>query len=416
MPITHLTFVWYFLFSWALLCLSLPSFAESETPSVSTHALAFMAPVDRWAVRLELRRNGWDKQFNNRGDLEDMDAVFDQTVLNSSLLPALVVMGSGASLGTTAFNTRIENSYSELAFAYGVSDDLTVGVLLPFAQTRSRVDFSVSGGNVGFNSAFDPSQAIGPSNYPFAPVGAGASQPVGTDGVQQILTDPAFGYGYKTIESTTTSGFSDPTLGLLWRFYKSRSDSFVLGFGVRFGTADGDDPDNLVDVPVGDGSTDLRAQLEYFRDLGNQFDLRLLLDRKVQTKDRVTMRIPAPGQLLATADSKEKIDRDLGDFWEYDVELGRSWGDWRTSLTWHRYVKAGDRYRSDIGTDTRALEANTRVFANQWRVGLSWSGIQAWQENKLPLPLIIKLEMQETYQGRNFMGVRDYYVRITSFF
>ena len=399
-----------------LLCLPHSGYAESAPLSASAHALAFMAPAGRWAVRLELRQNGWAKQFNDSGKREDIDATFDQVALNSVLFPVLAVLSSNASLGTTAFNMHIENSYNELALGYGVNEDLTLGVLIPFIRTSSKIDFDVSGGNIGFNPEFDPRQPVGLSNYPFATVGMGASQPVGVEGVKQILTDPAFGYGYKGIDDITTRGFGDPTFGILWRFHKSIIDSLVLGLGVRAGIADGDDPDHLVDVSIGDGSTDLRMQLEYFRMLGHKFDLRLLLDRKIQTKDYMTMRVPQQEQLLATADSKERLERDLGDMWEYDVEVGHSWGDWRTAVTWHRYTKEKNRYYSEQGTDTSALEVNTQVSTNQWRASISWSGINAWLDKKLPLPLIIKLEMQETYQGRNFVDVRDFYLRVTSFF
>jgi len=374
-----------------------------------------MAPANRWAVRLELRRNGWDQKYNDNGDREAFGSEFDQVDLNSGLFPGLAPLGPDATLGETAFSSRIDSNYAELDIGYGVTKNLTVGVLIPFARTRTTANFAVNGGNVGFNPGFDPSLPISGSNYPFAPAGGGIA-PVGTDGVQRILTDPAFGYAYAPIEDTSRSGFSDPTIGLLWRFFQRPKKSLVLGLGVRLGIAEKDDPDNLLDFPVGDGSTDLRAQIEYFRDLGANFDLRLLLDRKVQLADRVSVRIPPPGQLLAPANSKEDVNRDLGDFWEYDVEVGRSWGDWRGSLTWHRYDKQADRYRSDAGTDTSALEAYTRVYANQWRAAISWSGIHTWQQGNAPLPLILRLELQRTYAGRNFIDVNDLYLRATTFF
>ncbi|MDP2253275.1 MAG: hypothetical protein Q8J60_03740, partial [Thiobacillus sp.] len=65
---------------------------------------------------------------------------------------------------------------------------------------------------------------------------------------------------------------------------------------------------------------------------------------------------------------------------------------------------------------TSALTANTVTVADQWRLGVSWSGISAWQAGKLPLPLIVKLEMQDTFDGRNFVKVRDVYLRITTLF
>lgn len=128
------------------------------------------------------------------------------------------------------------------------------------------------------------------------------------------------------------------------------------------------------------------------------------------------MRVPLPGEVLATAASKERLERHLGHFWEYDIELGHSWGDWRPSVTWHRWQKSPDRYTSPRGQNTAALEVNTNIDTNQWRLALSWSGIGAWQRGEIPLPLIAKLEMQETYEGRNMVKVRDFYLTLTTFF
>lgn len=404
-------------FSLLLTTLWATSAVQAELlPASSGHALDSMAPAGHWATRIELRSNSYDQWYDNSGKRQDLDAAFDGLELDGAVFPALGVLGSGATLGATAINTRAELKSLQLILAYGLHEDLTAGLILPFVKNRTRVDFSVAGGNTGFNPAFDPNQPIGPANFPFAPVGGGAAAPLGTAGVKQLLTDPLFGYGYDPIEESETSGLSDSTAGLLWRFYRDQQSSALLGAGVRFGIAAADNPDSLVDVPIGDGTNDLRLRLEYFRTLGHDFDLHLLAENFTQLADHVEMRIPQPGQLLASASSKARLRRDRGDYQEYDIELGRHWGNWRTAATWHLYTKAEDRYSSANGTDVSVLEHNTQVRADQWRVSLSWSGINAWRQSHLPMPLIVKLEMQETYGGRNFPDVRDFYLQLTSFF
>lgn len=368
-------------------CAGLALPAQADIPA-SFHALDTMAPAGRWAARLELRSNGYDAWFDDAGRRRPLCAEYDNVNLNSAVFPALAAFGPAASLGTTHFSSRVAVAAVSLTAGYGVNEDLTLGFVLPYAQIRHRVNFSVAGGNVG----------------------------AGTAGVQQFLADPAYGYAYKPVRDTTTSGIGDPTVGMLWRFHKSARDSAVLALGAHIGLARQDDPDDLADVPVSDGSTDLEARVEYFRDLGHAWDLRLLARYRNQLPDHAEMRVPAAGQLIAWAATRERLRRDLGDYREYDVELGRAWGDWRGSLTWHLYDKDGDSYVSPRGTDTAVLAADTRVRADQWRAGLSWSGIRAWQAGRLPLPLIAKLEMQDTYGGRNFPKVRDVYLQVTSFF
>lgn len=398
-----------------LLCAALSAQA-GELPAASGFALSPMAPPGRWAAKLEVRSAGYDQWFGSMGQREKFNSAYDNLNLDSSFFPALAAFPGGSTLGTSALNSSASLKAVQLVMGYGISEDLTFGFFLPYIKTRSRVDFTVSGGNVGFNTAFDPAQPVSAANFPLAPVGYGALAPLGTAGVKQLLTDPAFGYGYAPIENGETAGFGDPTTGFLWRFHKDARASAILGLGVRLGIAKGDNPDSLTDIPVDDGSTDLRVRFEYFRDMGSGLDLRLLAENQTQLADHATLRVAQPGQLLAAASSKERLQRNLGDYREYDIELGQRWENWRASATWHQYVKSGDSYRSDLGTDTRALEANTQVRADQWRAAISWSGISAWRDGKLPLPAIVKLEMQETYGGYNFPQVRDVYVQMTTFF
>jgi len=266
---------------------------------------------------------------------------------------------------------------------------------------------------------FNPAAPISGVNFPFAPVGGGVT-PLDTAGMQTILTDPAFGLRYKPLQTTTVENLGDPTVGGIWRFWKgdisSVASSATLALGLRFGVQAQNDPDNLADVAMDDGSRDFVTQIESTHQLPAAWDMRLQAKHTLQSADRVTARVPAPGALLATFASRENLKRDLGDYMEYDVELGRSFGDGRVSGTWHRWDKRADRYTSALGTNTAMLEQNTRILADQWRMAVSWSGIKAWQSGNFPLPLILKLETQQTYRGINMPKVWDVYVQATTFF
>jgi len=396
---------------------SLSVSAESSTLATSTlHGLEFIAPQDRWAIRVELRQNSYDEIYDANGDKQALGAELDKVNLNSTVFPDLAAFGTAATLGETHFNADVETKRVELTLGYGVTKNLTVGIIVPYGEVTTRASFAVTGGNVGFNPLFDPTQPAGATNPPLLPVGFGPTNPVGTQGVQAILSNPAFGLAYQPLDTTRWKGIGDPTIGLLWRFYKTDKDSLIFGTGIRIGLADDVDVDNLLQVPIDDGTTDYRARLEYYRDLNSGFDLKLATEYTYQFEDSVTRRVPTTGALLAPASSKESLRRKLGNYWEYDIGLGKVVGDWRVSGTWHRYVKAGDNYSSSIGTDTSALEVDTALYANQWRASISWSGIRSWQNGDLPLPLIVQLELQETYAAKNFPDVRDIYLQLTSFF
>lgn len=389
--------------------------AVEPLPAAAAHALAPLAPEGRWVTRIELRRNGYDHRYNSQGEREPLAAAFDGITLDAAVFPALAALGAGATLGTTALASEVAIERAELAFGYGVTPDLTLGATINYGRTETQVAFDLSGGNTGWNPSFNPSSPIGPSNFPFAPVGGGAAAPMDAAGLNQILTSPVFGYGYMPAASTETTELGNTLIGVLWRSLRTDRTALVWGLGYRFGLSDGDNPDNLFDVPLDDGSNDLIGQVEYFRNWG-AIDLRAMVKRTLQRADKKTMRVPQPGAILAAEASKESLARNLGDAWEYDLELGRGLGDWRLSATWHRWDKSADRYTSPSGQDTTALETNTHIDTNQWRLAVSWSGINTWRRGLMPMPLIAKLEMQETYEGHNMVDVRDVYLFLTTFF
>lgn len=185
-----------------------------------------MAPAERWATKIELRKNGYAQWYDNNGRRGGFNAAFDNVELDSAIFPALALMAPfNATIGTTSLKSRAELESMQIILGYGISEDITAGLILPFVKTRSIVDFSVSGGNTGFNPAFDPAQPISGANFSFAPVGGGAAEPVGTAGVKQLLTDPVFGYAYAPVENSATSSLSDSTAGVLWRYFKDQKSS-----------------------------------------------------------------------------------------------------------------------------------------------------------------------------------------------
>lgn len=394
---------------------SLSALAAEGIPTPSLFGLDTMAPESGWGIRFEQRTNRYDARYDHQGKRVGLGDTFDGVNLNSQVFSSLALLGANASLGTTRFNTETTNQISVLTLGYGLNANLTFGAIIPYVSSATQADLNVAGGNVGFNPAFNSSQPISAGNFPFAPAGAGVP-PLNSAGVQQILTNPAFGYAYKAIGNQRSEGLSDPTFGVLWRAIRSPKESLIIGLGVRPGIAKKDDPDNLLDMPTGDGSTDIRSRLEYFLDFNHGIDMRLLADYNWQTTDQATMRIPEAGQTLALASSKQRLKRDLGDFYEADVEFGYRVSNWRMAATYHRYEKQSDSYRSSLGTDTTAIERDTYTRADQYRLSATWSGVQAWQQGKLPLPIIVKLEMQDTTAGRNFVDVRDVYIQITTLF
>lgn len=384
-----------------------------EISTERQHALSNLAPKGKFVFRVEGKTRTTEYSYNNRGDRVRLGNELNAVNLNQDVFASLAPFGVGASLGTTASSMEFESERGEISFGYGVTDDLTVGVIMPFGTVKSKVDFSVNGANLGNNPNYNPALAPSATNLPYLPTRMGVA-PIGTADIQALLTSPT--YGYKPIASTRTTGLADPTIGLLYQALKSKDSSLVLATGVDIGIAKEDDPDNLVDVPINNGNSALRFRAEYYKNLANNWDFFVKAEYGIEFEDSVTKRVPQAGELLAPKSSTEKVKRNLGDYRSYELSVGKSVKNWRYAGRLYRLEKDADDYTSSIGTDVTALETNTAGYANQWEAEISWSGVEAWAKGNLAMPLIVSLAYKDTFGGKNGLDWNELYFRATTFF
>ncbi|CAA6816236.1 MAG: Unknown protein [uncultured Sulfurovum sp.] len=396
-----------------LFLLSTTLLVSEEIATERQHALSNLAPKGNFVLRVEGKTRSTQFSYNNKGDKVGLGEGLNAVHLNQNLFPSLAIFGEGASLGTTSSSMEFDSQRFEISFGYGITDDLTVGIIFPFGTVKNKVDFSVSGANLGKNPNYNPLVAPSATNLPYLPTTTGVT-PFSTADVQALLASPT--YGYKPIASTRTTGLADPTIGLLYQALKNKDSSLVLAGGVDIGIAKEDDPDNLVDVPINNGNSALRVRAEYYRNLANNWDVFAKAEYGIEFEDRVTKRVPKQGEILAPQSSTEKVKRDLGDYRSYELSLGKSVNNWRYAGRLYRLEKDADDYTSDIGTDVTVLEANTAGYANQWEAEVSWSGVDAWAKGNLAMPLIVSLAYKDTFSGKNGLDWSELYFRVTSFF
>ncbi len=391
-------------------------FASETLPSSSHYALSSLAPKGHWALQLEGKNRTTDASYDNRHSKSGLGSAYDNIELDQNVFPMLSVFGEGASLGKTSSTMDIDAQQYEFTIGYGISDDLTIGAIIPYRKKTIHMKFSVAGANLGVNPIFDDSSPVSATNTPYLPISVEGIAPINTQQIQNVLSSQALDFGYKPLQTTTTSGFADPTLGVLYRVYNKNNASIILGAGYRFGIAKEDDSNNLLETDIGDGNSGIRLQVEYFSDMSHGFDFYSKIEYGIELEDRVDKRVPEKGAFLASLSSTEKLTRDLGDYRIYDLEVGKSWRDFRACVAWHRSEKDSDHYSSSKGTDVSTLETNTYAYTNQWEGSLSWSGLDAWKKGDLPFPLIVNLTYRDTYKAKNALDWSEVHLTLTSFF
>lgn len=311
---------------------------------------------------------------------------------------------------------KIDTKEFELIAGYGLSDNITIGVIVPFREYKKDLKFSIANGNIGVNPRFNHFAPVSPTNLPYLPSSMAGVHPLNEVEFQRLLGSRALDLGYKPLESITNRGLADPTLGLLWQAYNQNKSSLVLGLGYRFGIAEEDDPDNILNTQISNGNSAIRLRAEYLKDLGEGFDLYGKMEYGRELEDSVTKRIPKEGELLPLLSSKESLTRHIGDYRTYNIGVGKSWSNYRVALNWYRVDKDRDHYNSAKGTDTSLLEKDSDSYSNQYRASLSWSGVESWRKGEIPFPLIVNLTYKDTYSAKNALDWRVISLQVTTLF
>jgi hypothetical protein len=379
---------------------ALPAHAEDFTAPGAFGA--DMLPQGRKAVRLEARGSWASDEFDAKGNRQALGSDYDALDLNAALFPALSALGPGATLGTTDLSARMSGQQTRLTLGYGLSENVTVGMQVGYAEAVNRVNVDVSGSNLA---------ATGNPAFPLVPLGTfGLTTPTGAEEVQNLLVN---GFGYRRVQTSTWHSMLDPLIGLRWRFDQGEDHATVFAPTLRFGVAKQPDPNDLMQVVMGDGTDDILLGLSHTRKLSDRWDLLLFAQYTVQLPDHVTARARSSSELLVPASRLEKLRRDRTDPTELTVETGYRLGDWRFSGRLE-YARGGkDRYSSPTGQDVSGLEDATDFHFLLAYLGVSWNGIPGYLRGEGKFPAIVSLLASTTLQAKNTLAPDTIYLTLT---
>jgi hypothetical protein len=173
--------------------------------------------------------------------------------------------------------------------------------------------------------------------------------------------------------------------------------------GMRWPTGEEDDPDSLVDYPLGSGTY---APLFWLHQdyIGLK---KLLLSTTLKYEwylpDRNYLRVPDSVDQPLT-NNKERVDRDIGDYFEF--QLNGSYEFLEGLSLWGRYTygyKWRDSFSGDKGFDYDSLEAETGQISHEYRIGLAYSTVPLFMANKFPLPIEAFVGYRSRFAGENVL-------------
>ncbi len=299
-------------FAWTALAADLKAPMELETTQV--------LPNHVGNPRLKNLFMTIDSRYNGEGIVEPLGNKFNKSVswqnlidsqasdLEKTKLKGLLKANNisdaewktdGPGSVTGKVNTSIQAKVPVLAF--GVTNRLTLALAVPVLKIQASVD-------TGFDTAKHPSGERFMSSLCEA-------DPVKCNEVNHKLRN-AIGMklaalGYEPLQSKTVSGIGDIKLVGKYKLHQDSVSNFTVKSEVTFPTGIKPNPDQVVDLPTGDGQYDLGAMLIWDYQLREGLKMNAFGGYTAQLPDQIVKRIPTAEDSLSS--TKELLKRNLGD-------------------------------------------------------------------------------------------------------
>ena len=381
----------------------------------------------------------YDEDGNEEDVAEDFNTTLDSSVFSDlSLVEAAFGMPPGsANIGDSEIDFEYDFIIVRTAYQYGITDRLSVGVMLPYWDSKNHVDATVNTTNatVGTNSLFnqgilppplDQTPFI-PTNPAFLPPGVPPGVPVTDEQVQDLLGDgldvdgngtvDVAGFGYDRFETWDDEGLGDLELGAKYQYLRTENWRLAFTGGVQFPTGEKDDPDKLTDYGFGSGAYALlfRFHNDYVGIKNLALNATFGYDLYLPEKEK--LRVPSASDEPITA-NEERVDRDLGDVIKAEVSGAYEVFEGFSVSLLYEYSHA---FETDVDGDEgfryKSLEENTDWTSHIAKVGLSYSTIPLYRAKKFPVPLTFSVSYRNRFAGENNVLQSQYIgVGIAAFF
>jgi hypothetical protein len=362
-----------------------------------------------------------DKRFDPNGDVEAV-AVDANRSLTSRVFPGLGQLETffrlppgSATLGTSVVSFEYDLVTADFLYQYGVTDRFTAGVLIPYMWATNHVAARLDTATATVGKS--------PRLGRLVPLGATPDAvPLTTDDVQNILGSgldinndgqiDVSGFGYKRVQGWSDHGLGDIDVGFRYQYLKTADWRLAITDGVRLPTGQVDDPDSLVDLAFGKGAYGLFFHFNQDYTgikncvLNGTFRYILVLpDRKVR-------RVPASVNQPITS-TKVKVDRDLGDEFEFEGSVVYTLFEGLSVSGLYQYgFKLKDEASGPQGLSFKALEDETDWTSHLFITGLSYTTIPLYRAKKFPWPLMASLLYRNRFAGSNNI-LKSQYLSLT---
>lgn len=349
-----------------------------------------------------------DQKFGGSGGVEPLGyklnkVVSWQDVIDGQTDPTLRAVTEGkidslgfSKNGAAGRTAGVVNTYANVrvpVFAVGVTPRLTMAVAIPVLDVQVNAD-------TGFASTAEGQQLIS-SIREDDPEKAKEAQ----DKLNNSVNTKLKRLGYDEIHSTRVSNIGDVKVVGKYQTYEDSANALALKGEVTLPTGTPPNVNKALDVPTGDGQTDVGAMVIYDRYLTHDkaFKANAYAGYTVQTPDTIERRLPVSEDDSLSAD-KEELERDLGDIisigtglsyqFAWGFNMGAAYGFQHQNKVSYSGSKF-PRYRYNL------LETNTRQVLHSATLGVGYSTVDLFKAKQFVLPMQLNFAYCKPIKGMN---------------
>jgi hypothetical protein len=298
------------------------------------------------------------------------------------------------SFGSTMGMVNVKAHVTVPVLAYGLTENITVAIAVPIAQSSLAVNTGVVQQNRALYQAFRQElQASGVS--------------VKLQELDQKLADPVnykiADYNYQPLQNENSTKLGDIKLVAKYKSFDHNDHVITLTTNFSLPTAKQEDIDKVIDLGGGDGQLDWGLAVNHDFRLNEQWSLSSELGHTIQFADTLAQRIPERYDSSLSPDKDENTQRKLGNMMIAHTALKWRHQGISAGLSYALQYKQKDSYSGNVFSERRYrwLEQSTVQNMQTISASIGYDTITLYRQGKFPAPLAVSLGHSRVLSGKN---------------
>lgn len=310
--------------------------------------------------------------------------------------------------GQTTGLVNVAANISVPVIGMGVTRKFTLAVAIPVIEVESKIDVSAVSGQALERVATD-----------LANDGKLDDATELKTKYMNAITDKLVENGYKPLANEKKQSLGD--IKVVGKYLLSNKKNYAIAImpELTLPTGEPADIDKLVDVPSGDGQTDVALGVVADFKMIKNFTFTVAAKYTVQMSDKQALRVREKEDTKLTPDIDQSVDRDLGDIFEASVGANYAVTDWANLVGAVNFgYKEADKFSGSKFEKRRYdwMSIDTEQSLTSFQVGADFHTLRLYQQGKFAAPLKTSLNYSGTLSGKNTGSDALYSLNLSLFF